>query len=152
MIFQNSSLNFKLSWVEYEKSSIISWPYCIFPESLKVSVGHEWTVIRNLMWNSHYSSLLHAERRKELHWLLHRESSMSAQDCTIELILLNELMKSNKMWGLQSNLMLFRRIPTSLIKSIIQEHECMLDSIYHMTLKLFCNCNLSMKTSRFCHI
>ena len=28
----------------------------------------------------------------------------------------------------------------------------MLGSIYYMTLKLFCNSNLDVKTSRFCHI
>ena len=45
----------------------------------------------------------------------------------------------------------FISFATSLINSIILGAQ-MLDSIYHMTLKLLKNHILGVKTSRFCHL
>ena len=39
---------------------------------------------------------------------------------------------------------------TSLINSIIQEHECSI--LYHMKLKLVKNHIFGLETSRFCHL
>ena len=62
--------------------------------------------------------------------------------------LLNELEKSDKMRGLPSILILFRN-KFNIFKTTGAR---MLDSIYHMTLKLIKNCILGAKTSRFCHL
>ena len=60
--------------------------------------------------------------------------------------LLNELEKRNKIPGLPSSLLLFCNKFNKLNNRIAP----MLDSIYYMNFKLFCNHHL--KTSRFCHI
>ena len=62
--------------------------------------------------------------------------------------LLNELGKSDKMRGLPSNLLLFR----NKFNKFNNTGERMLDSIYHITLKLFKNRIFGVKTSRFCHL
>ena len=64
------------------------------------------------------------------------------------LTLLNQLGKSDKMRGLPSILLLFRNEFNKLNNTGAR----MLDSIYHMTLKLSCNRVFGMKTSRFCKI
>ena len=58
--------------------------------------------------------------------------------------LLNEFRKSNKIRGLPSFLLLFRKFNNTGAR--------MLDSIYHMKLKLIKNHIFGMKTSRFCHL
>ena len=62
--------------------------------------------------------------------------------------LLNELGKSDKMRGLPSNLLLFR----NKFNKFNNTGERMLDSIYHITLKLIKNRIFGVKTSRFCHL
>ena len=62
--------------------------------------------------------------------------------------LLNELGKSDKMGGLPSILLLFPNEFNKFNNSGAQ----MLDSIYHMTLKLIKNRIFGVKTSRFCHL
>ena len=76
---------------------------------------------------------------------LYRGSYMRAH---VLLTLLNQLGKSDKMQGLPSILLLFRNEFNKLNNTGAR----MLDSIYHMTLKLFCNRVFGMKTSRFCKI
>ena len=66
----------------------------------------------------------------------------------ILLNLLNELRKRDKKWGLPSILSLF---PNEFIK-FNNTGAWMLDSIYHMTLKLIKNHIFGMKASRFCYI
>ena len=62
---------------------------------------------------------------------------------------LNELGKSDKMRGLLSILSLFR----SEFDRLDNTGAKMLDSVYHMTLKLLKNkSHLGMKTSLFCHL
>ena len=62
--------------------------------------------------------------------------------------LLNELGKSDKMRGLPSIFLLFR----NEFNKFKNTGARMLDSIYHMTLKLIKNRILGVKTSRFCHL
>ena len=62
--------------------------------------------------------------------------------------LLNELGKSDKMRGLPSILLLFR----NKFNKFNNTGARMLDSIYHMTLKLIKNRILGVETSRFCHL
>ena len=62
--------------------------------------------------------------------------------------LLNELGKSDKMRGLPSNLLRFR----NKFNKFNNTGERMLDSIYHITLKLIKNRIFGVKTSRFCHL
>ena len=63
--------------------------------------------------------------------------------------LLTELRKSNKMQGLRSILSLFCKKFHNFNKTRAR----ILDSIYHITLKLFKNCIFGVKTSRlFCHL
>ena len=62
--------------------------------------------------------------------------------------LLNELGKSDNMRGMSSILLLFRNELNKLNKT----GGRMLDSIYHMTLKLIKNRIFGVKTSRFCHL
>ena len=64
------------------------------------------------------------------------------------LILLNELGKRDKMRGLPSILLLFRND----FNKFNNIGARMLDSIYHMTLKLIRIRILGVKTSRFCHL
>ena len=59
--------------------------------------------------------------------------------------LLNVLWKSDKMQGLQIILLLFRNKFNKFNKTGAQ----MLDSNYHMTLKLFKNCIFGVKMSGF---
>ena len=61
------------------------------------------------------------------------------------LILLNELGKRDKMRGLPSILSLFR----NEFNKFNQTGAGMLDSNYHMTLKILKNCIFGVKTSRF---
>ena len=79
---------------------------------------------------------------------LHRFHIGSYMIAHFLLNLLNELRKSDKMRDLSSILSLF---PMSLINSI-QYKSTMLDSIYHMTLKLIENRFLAFQTSKFCHL
>ena len=72
--------------------------------------------------------------------ILHRGSYMSAH---VFLNLLNELGKSDKMWGLQSIILLFR----NEFNKFNNTGARMLDSIYHITLKLIKNHIFGMKTS-----
>ena len=62
--------------------------------------------------------------------------------------LLNSLRKRDKMQGLSSILFLF----CNKFKIYNITGAQMLDSIYHITLKLLKNHILGMKTSRFCHL
>ena len=62
--------------------------------------------------------------------------------------LLKELRKSDKMRGLPSILLLFRNEFNKFNNTGAQ----MLDSIYHMTLKLIKNHIFDVKTSRFYHL
>ena len=62
--------------------------------------------------------------------------------------LLNELGKSDKMRGLSSILLLFR----NKFNKFNNAGARMLDSIYHMTLKLIKNRIFCVKMSRFCHL
>ena len=62
--------------------------------------------------------------------------------------LLNKLGKSDKMRGLPSILSLF----CNKFKIFNITGTQMLDSIYHMTLKLLKNCIFGVKTSRFCRL
>ena len=64
------------------------------------------------------------------------------------LILLNKLGKSDKMPSLLSILSLFR----NEFKKINNTGAGMLDSIYHMTLKLLKKRIFGVKMSRFCHL
>ena len=57
--------------------------------------------------------------------------------------LLNKLRKSDKMQGLPS---IYRFFATS------NTEAQMLDSIYHVTLELFKNCIVGVKTPIFCHL
>ena len=66
----------------------------------------------------------------------------------ILLNLLNELGKRDKMRGLPSILSLFR----NEFNKFNNTRARMLDSIYHMTLKLIKNRIFGVKTSRFCHL
>ena len=70
---------------------------------------------------------------------------MSAHDL---LNLLNELRKRDKMRGLPSILSLFR----NEFNKFNNTGARMLDSIYHMTLKLFWNNIFGVKTLWFCQI
>ena len=63
--------------------------------------------------------------------------------------LLNELGKSNKMRGLPSILSLFRN---EFNKFNNTGARIMLDSVFHMTLKLFLNHIFGVKTLGFCHM
>ena len=76
---------------------------------------------------------------------LYRGSYMRAY---VLLTLLNQLGKSDKMQDLPSILLLFR----NEFHKLNNTGARMLDSFYHMTLKLFCNRVFGMKTSRFCKI
>ena len=60
--------------------------------------------------------------------------------------LLNKLKRRDKMHGLQSILSLFHN------EFNINTGVWMLDSIYHMTLKLLKNHIFDVKNSRFCHL
>ena len=60
---------------------------------------------------------------------------------------LNELRKSDIMRGLPSILSLVR----NELNEFNNTRARMLDSIYHMTLKYFCNRVFGVKTSIFCH-
>ena len=62
--------------------------------------------------------------------------------------LLNELGKSDKMRGLLSILPIFR----NKFNKLINTDALMLDSIYHMTLKLIKNHVFGVKTSKFFHL
>ena len=62
--------------------------------------------------------------------------------------LLKELGKSDKMRGLSGILLLFR----NEFNDFNYTGARMLDSIYHMTLKLTKTPIFGMKTSRFCHL
>ena len=62
--------------------------------------------------------------------------------------LLNKLRKRDKMQGLLSFLSLFRNEFNKFNNTGVR----MLDSIFHMTLKLLKNHIFGMKTSRFCHL
>ena len=62
--------------------------------------------------------------------------------------LLNELKKNHKMQVLPSILLLFHNKFDKLNYTGAQ----MLDSIYHMILKLLKNCIFGMKMSRLCHL
>ena len=62
--------------------------------------------------------------------------------------LLNELGKIDKMRGLLSILSHFR----NMFNKFKNTGARMLDSIYHMTLKLFSNHIFGVKTLGFCHI
>ena len=62
--------------------------------------------------------------------------------------LLNELGKSDKMRGLSSILSLFRNELNKFNNIGAQ----MLDSIYHLTLKLLYNRIFGVKMSRYCHL
>ena len=62
--------------------------------------------------------------------------------------LLNELGKRDKMRGLPSILFLFR----NKFNKFNNTGARMLDSIYHMTLKLFSNHFFGVKTLGFCHL
>ena len=62
--------------------------------------------------------------------------------------LLSEMGKSDKMQGLPSILSLSR----NEFKKINNTGARMLDSVYHMTLKLVKNRIISVKTSKFCHL
>ena len=62
--------------------------------------------------------------------------------------LLYELRKNDKMRGLPSTLLLF----LNKFNNFNNTGARMLDSIYHMTLKLIKNCISGVKTSRFCHL
>ena len=62
--------------------------------------------------------------------------------------LLNELGKRDKMLGLPSILSLLRNKFNKFNNTQAQ----LLDSIYHMTLKLFLNHIFSVKTFWFCHM
>ena len=64
------------------------------------------------------------------------------------LYLLNELRKRNKMQGLLSILSLFH----NKLNIFNNTGARMLDSIYHMKLKLIKNHIYGVKTSRFCHL
>ena len=64
------------------------------------------------------------------------------------LFLLNELGKSDKMQGLPSILLLFR----NEFNKFNNTGARMLDSIYHMTLKLIKNRIFGLKTSIFCDL
>ena len=66
----------------------------------------------------------------------------------VSLNLSNELRKRDKMWGLPSILSLFR----NKFNKFNNMGEQMLDSIYHMTLKLLKKHIFGVKMSRFCHI
>ena len=59
----------------------------------------------------------------------------------------NELWKSDNMRGLPSILSLFR----NEFDKFNNPGARMIDSIYHMMFKLFCNCIFGVKTSNFCH-
>ena len=60
----------------------------------------------------------------------------------------NELRKRDKMRGLLSILSLFRND----FNKFNNTGARMLDSIYHMTLRLFLNHIFGVKTLRFCHM
>ena len=62
--------------------------------------------------------------------------------------LLNELGKRDKMRGLPSILFLFR----NKFNKFNNTGARILDSIYHMTLKLFSNYIFGVKTLGFCHL
>ena len=62
--------------------------------------------------------------------------------------LINELGKSDKMRGLSSILLLF----SNEFNKFNNTGARVLDSIYHMTLKIFKNRIFGVKTSRFCHL
>ena len=62
--------------------------------------------------------------------------------------LLNELGKRDKMGGLPSILSLFR----NKFNKFNNTGAGMLDSIYHMTLKLFLNNIFGVKKFGFCHV
>ena len=62
--------------------------------------------------------------------------------------LLNQLMKRDKIQGLPIILSLFR----NEFDKFNNTRARMLDSVYHMTLKLLKNCIFGVKTSRFCHL
>ena len=64
------------------------------------------------------------------------------------LILLNELGKSDKMRGLPSILLLFR----NEFNKFNNTGARILDSFYHMTIKLIKKHIFGVKTSRFCHL
>ena len=77
---------------------------------------------------------------------LHRSSYKSAH---VLLTSLNVLGTSDKMRGLSSMLSLFFR---NEFNEINNTGARMLDSIYHMILKLMKNCIFVVQMSRFCHI
>ena len=66
----------------------------------------------------------------------------------ILLNLLIELRKGDKMLGLSSILSHFHKE----FNKFNNAGARMLDSIYHTTLRLFCNRNFGVKLSRFCHL
>ena len=79
-----------------------------------------------------------------LHCLLNRGSNMSAH---VLLNLLNELRKRDKVRGLPLIISLF----LNAFNKFNNTGAWMLNSIYHITLKLIKNDIFGVKTSRFCH-
>ena len=77
--------------------------------------------------------------------VIYRGSYLSAN---VLLNVLNEMRKSDKMRGLPSILSLFRNEFDKYNKT----GPRVLDFIYHITLKYFCNAFCGVKTSRFYHI
>ena len=78
-------------------------------------------------------------------------STIEIEDLTLVLmfywIIINKLRKSDKMWGLPSILLLF----CNVFNKFNNTQARMLDSIYHMKLRLLKNCIFGVKTSIFCH-
>ena len=77
-------------------------------------------------------------------YFLHRGSYTTAH---VLLILLNELGKRDKMRGLSSILSLF----SNGLDKFNKTRARMLDSIYHMTLRILLNLISGVKMLRFCH-
>ena len=69
-------------------------------------------------------------------------------ECLCFISLVNDLGKSDKMRGLPSILSFFR----NEFDTFNNTGARMLDSIYHMTLKLIKNHIFGVKTSRCCHL
>ena len=80
-----------------------------------------------------------------LWYLLHRGSQMNAH---VLLNIFNELRKSEKIGGLPNILSFF----CNEFDKFNNTGARMLDSIYHMTLKLLNNRKFTIKTSRFYHL
>ena len=100
----------------------------------------EKLIVFAIIWS--LGALLEQTDRKKVRY---RGSYMRA---LLLLIFLNELRKRDKMWGLPSILSLF----CNKFNKFSNTGAWMIDSFYHITLELFCNDNIGVKTSRFCHI